>query len=88
MSEQSVNHLSTDAAEKLRTFYDRVNRLDETIAEFNDEKKDLYKELKSLGYDVAAFKKMVQRGKKQRNDVEEADSILDLYEMAIGLVRP
>jgi uncharacterized protein (UPF0335 family) len=81
------NFLNQGAQEKLRAAVTRIERLNETIGEFNDDKAEEFKELKAAGFDVAVVKQVIQRRKKQRTEVEEKDSILDLYEGALGVLE-
>lgn len=81
------NFLNQDAQRKLRDAVHRIERLNETIGEFNEDKAAEFKELKAQGFDVAVVKQVIQRRKKQRTEVEEKDSILDLYEGALGVLE-
>ncbi len=65
-------------------YVSRIERLEESIAEFNDDKKEIYGEAKSVGFDVKTLKKVIQRRRKARSDVQEEDEMLELYE---GIIR-
>lgn len=70
------------AVDRLRSFFQRVERLDEEIAGLNDDKKELYAEMKGSGFDVAAFKAAYALLRKQAKDptaFQEREAIVDLY---------
>lgn len=80
----NVNAGSTVAGERLRSFIERVERLEETIAELNGDKKEVYAEARGEGYDVATVKKIVRRRATDRSKLEEAEALLELYESALN----
>ena len=70
------------ATDSLRSFARRIETIDDEIRERNDGKKQIYAELKSLGFDSKAFKIAHRKCVAQRDDpqaTEELDSIVDLY---------
>lgn len=71
----------------LRSFIQRIERLDEEIAGLNADKSDIYKEAKAQGFDAKAMRKVVQRRRavaKSRADVQEQDALISLYLDAVG----
>ena len=74
----------TGAAQRLRSFVERVERLETEIAELNSDKKEVYAEAKGEGYDVKTLKKVIQRRRMDRADRQEADALLDLYESTLN----
>ena len=71
------------ASEQLCGYVSRVERIEETIDGFNQDKKEIYAEAKSVGFDVPTLKKVIQRRRRSKADVQEADEMLDLYEQII-----
>lgn len=76
------------AADQLRAFVERIERLEEEVKVINDDKKDIYAEAKTNGYDVKILKQVIARRRKQPHQREEEDSILELYEHALGMHAP
>ena len=72
------------AADRLRSFVERVERLEEEINAMNSDKREVYAEAKGEGFDVKTLKKVVARRRMDRADKQESDQLLELYESAIG----
>ena len=75
---------ATIAAERLRSFVERVERVEEEITALQDDKKEIYAEAKGEGYDVKILKKVIARRRKDRSDLHEEETLLDLYEAALN----
>ncbi|MBG6178338.1 uncharacterized protein (UPF0335 family) [Labrenzia sp. EL_208] len=76
------------AAEQLRAFVERIERLNEEIKVINDDKKDVYSEAKGNGYDAKILKEVIKLRKMQPHEREEHDALLDLYMHALGMAGP
>ncbi|WP_062206269.1 DUF2312 domain-containing protein [Aureimonas sp. AU12] len=74
------------AADELRSFVERVERLEEEKKTIADDIKDVYGEAKSRGYDVKVLRKVVSLRKQDRDERAEQEAILDLYLQALGMV--
>lgn len=73
----------TDNAQ-LTAYVERRERLESVKADAADDIKELNAEVKSFGYDLPTFNTVIARRKKSRDDVAEADALLDTYETAIA----
>jgi uncharacterized protein (UPF0335 family) len=73
-----MNTPGTSAAE-LRSFVERIQVLEGEIADINSDKRDVYTEAKSKGFDVAALKGVVAYLRKDREKAEEQQSLFELY---------
>lgn len=76
----------TVAAGQLRQYIERVERLEEEKKTIGDDIKDVYAEAKGVGFDTAAMRTIVAMRRKDPAEREEAESILDLYMRALGMV--
>jgi uncharacterized protein (UPF0335 family) len=63
----------------LRAFIERVERIEEEIKSLNADKSEIYKEARSMGFDVKTMRKVVAARKVEPADREEADALFDLY---------
>ncbi|RUW98315.1 DUF2312 domain-containing protein, partial [Mesorhizobium sp. M8A.F.Ca.ET.023.01.1.1] len=75
----------TVAAGQLRAFVDRILRLKEEQDTIGDDIKEVYAELKGVGFDRTAVGALVTELRKKSKDgaaFEERNSILDLYRSA------
>jgi uncharacterized protein (UPF0335 family) len=73
------------AGEQLKSFIDRIERLEEEIAGVKDLHKDVYAEAKGSGFDTAAIRAIVALRKKDAAERAEAEAILELYKSALGM---
>ncbi len=76
----------TTAHGQLRSFVDRVCRINEDIKSLNSDKSEIYKEAKGNGFNPKVLKAAIKRYTQLQDDrlgVEEFDAILDLYMQAL-----
>lgn len=85
MSEAGHNSISGAAADQLRAFVERIERLEEEKKVIADDIKDVYAEAKGTGFDVKVLRKLVALRKRQKHEVEEEEALLDLYMHALGM---
>jgi len=74
---------SDDAAEKLQSFLGRIQRLDEEIKGLNQDKRDVYAEVKTCGFDVRAFKQVVRLMDLDSNERLEHQTLIETYVHAL-----
>lgn len=72
------------AADRLRSFVDRVERLEEEQQTLATDKREVYAEAKGEGYDTKALRKIVSIRKMDRAERHEQEALLDLYLSALG----
>ena len=73
------------AADQLRLFIERIERLEEEKKGMQDDIKDVYLEAKATGYDPKTMKTIVRLRKMEKNDRDEAEALLETYKAALGL---
>ncbi|MES0882053.1 DUF2312 domain-containing protein [Roseibium sp. SCP14] len=76
------------AAVQLRAFVERIERVNEQVAEWKDEKKLIYAEAKCGGFDPKFLKKVIAWRKKDPHVHEEEEAVFDLYLHALGMLGP
>jgi uncharacterized protein (UPF0335 family) len=72
------------AADQLRLFIERIERLEEEKKGIADDVKDVYSEAKSNGYDPKIMRMVVRLRKMESHTRQEQDAILETYRTAIG----
>ena len=75
----------TVAADQLRLFIERIERLEEEKKGMSDDIKDVYLEAKSTGFDAKTMRKIVSLRKKEKHVRDEEDALLETYRAALGL---
>lgn len=83
MSEENTQ-IGGIAAEALRQFIERIERLEEEKAAIAADIKDVYAQAKSQGFETKAVRQIIKLRKKDRQEREEEQAILDMYLVAIG----
>ena len=73
------------AADRLRSIVDRIERLEEERKAIGSDVKDIYTEAKSAGFDVRVLRRLIADRKKDAAEVEEIETMLDLYRRALGM---
>ncbi|PTQ12941.1 DUF2312 domain-containing protein [Sphingomonas oleivorans] len=73
------------AADQLRLFLERVERLEEEKKGMLDDIKDVYLEAKSQGFDVKTMKTIIRLRRMEKDARDEADALLETYRNALGL---
>lgn len=80
-----IGHNSV-AGDQLRSYIERVERLEEEKATIAEDIKEVYTEAKSAGFDTKAIRKLVRLRKMDQAKRQEEEAILDLYMHAIGMI--
>lgn len=75
----------TIAADELRSFVERIEQLESEKKDISEQIKEVYAEAKGRGYDAPAMRSIVALRKRNKDDVAEAEAILDLYKSALGM---
>lgn len=73
------------AADQLRLFIERIERLEEEKKGIADDIKDVYSEAKSTGYDTKTMRQIVRLRKLEKHVRMEAEALLETYKAALGL---
>ena len=80
--EQETGGIATD---RLRSIVDRIERLEEGKKALASDIKDIYAEAKSAGFDVAVLRQLIKIRKAEPAEVEEQETMLDVYRRALGM---
>jgi uncharacterized protein (UPF0335 family) len=84
MAEDVTN--SGVAAEELKQFIERIERLEEEKAGIAGDIKDVFAELKGRGFDSKAIRQILRIRKQDHSERQEQEAILELYMQALGMV--
>ena len=67
------------SGDRIRSFIERVEHIDEEIRGLNEAKKEAFAEAKGEGLDVKVLREILRLRKLDREDREEHESLVDLY---------
>lgn len=73
------------AKEQLKSFVERVERLEEEKKNIADDIKDVFAEAKGNGFDTAALREILKMRKEDADKRQERDAIVELYCQALGM---
>lgn len=74
------------AADQLRAFIERIERLEMEKQAIADDIKEVFAEAKGSGFDTKVMRAIIKIRKQDRNERAEQEAILDLYLHALGMV--
>ncbi len=74
------------AADRLKSFIERIERLEEEKAAIAGDVKEVYSEAKSSGFDTKIMRQIVRLRKMQPQERYEQERLLDVYKQAIGMI--
>jgi uncharacterized protein (UPF0335 family) len=75
------------AKEHLRSFIERIERLEEEKKALADDIREVYSEAKGTGFDTKVMRQVVRLRKMESADRQEQEAMLDLYLGALGMRR-
>ena len=73
------------AGERLKTFVERVERLEEEKQALSEDIKEIYSEAKSSGFDVKILRQIIRLRKMDENDRSEMETLLEVYKRALEM---
>jgi len=75
------------AGERLKSFIERIERLEEEKRALAEDIKEVYSEAKGVGFDVKTMRALIRIRKMDEEDRDEQEALLDTYMRAMGM-RP
>ncbi|MBP0492196.1 DUF2312 domain-containing protein [Pararoseomonas indoligenes] len=85
MADESDTDVGGIAAERLRSIIERWEKLEEEKKAFSEDQKDILAEAKGAGFDVKVIRQIIRQRKQEPAEVEEQETLLDLYRRALGM---
>lgn len=73
------------AADRLRAFIERIERLEEEKAALTADVREVYAEAKAVGFDAKVMRQVVRLRKMETADRRELEELLELYMGALGM---
>lgn len=79
-------HNSGIARDRLRSFVERIERLEEEKATLAGDIREIYAEAKGVGFDAKTLRQIVRLRKLDSAERQEQEALLDLYKDALGML--
>ena len=73
------------AAQELRAFVERYERLEAEKQDIAEGQKEVMLEAKGRGYDTKALRRIIADRKKTADQLAEEEAIIDMYRAALGM---
>ena len=80
----SPDVLNATAQGRLKSFIERIERLEEDKAAIAGDLKEVFAEAKGEGFDVKIMRKVIRLRKLDKVKRQEEEALIDLYVSAIG----
>jgi len=73
------------AADRLRQFIERVERLEQERQALGADIREVYAEAKAVGFDPKIMRQLVRLRKLDQVEYQEQEALLDTYKHALGM---
>jgi uncharacterized protein (UPF0335 family) len=74
------------AGERLRSFIERIERLEEEKRALSGDIKEVYAEAKGTGFDAKIMRQLIRIRRMDKDDYDEQETLLDVYKRALGML--
>jgi uncharacterized protein (UPF0335 family) len=74
------------AGERLRSFIERIERLEEEKRALAADIKEVFAEAKGTGFDTKIMRQLIRIRRMDQDDVDEQETLLDIYKRALGML--
>ncbi len=83
--EDETKEVEGVAGARLKSFIERIERLEEEKAALAEDIKEIYGEAKAVGFDAKTIRKIVRLRKMDIEKRREEDDLLEIYKAALGM---
>jgi uncharacterized protein (UPF0335 family) len=73
------------AGDHLKSFIERIERLEEEKKALGDDIRDVYSEAKANGFEVKVMRQIVKIRKMDKDELDEQEALLETYMRALGM---
>ena len=73
------------AGDHLKSFIERIERLEEEKKALADDIRDVYSEAKANGFEVKIMRQIVKIRKMDKDELDEQEALFDTYLLALGM---
>ena len=73
------------AGERLKSFIERIERLEEEKRALAEDIKEVFSEAKGVGFDVRTMRQILRLRRMDQDDLDEQEALLDTYKRALGM---
>jgi uncharacterized protein (UPF0335 family) len=74
------------AGERLKSFIERIERLEEEKRALAGDIKEVFAEAKGSGFDTKIMRQLIRLRRMDKDDLDEQETLLDIYKRALGML--
>jgi uncharacterized protein (UPF0335 family) len=74
------------AGDRLRSFIERIENLEEEKRMLAVNIKEVYAEAKGSGFDTKIMRVLIRQRRMNKDDLDEQETLLDIYKRALGML--
>ncbi len=78
--------VSIVTADQLRSFIERIERLEEEKKALGEDIKEVYAEAKGEGFDTKVMRQVIRIRRMDEADLHEQEELIDVYKRALGML--
>ena len=76
------------AGDRLKSFIERIERLEEEKKALANDIKEVYAEAKGTGFDTKIKRQLIRLRRMDKDDLDEQEALIDVYKRALGMLPP
>jgi uncharacterized protein (UPF0335 family) len=74
------------AGDRLKSFIERIERLEEERKALGADLKEVYAEAKGNGFDTKIMRQLIRLRRMDKDDLDEQEALIDVYKRALGML--
>jgi uncharacterized protein (UPF0335 family) len=74
------------AGDRLKSFIERIERLEEEKRALQEDIKEVFAEAKGTGFDTKVMRQIIKIRRMDKDDLDEQETLLDVYKRALGMI--
>jgi uncharacterized protein (UPF0335 family) len=86
--ENPMSDVGGVSSAQLKSFIERIERLEEEKAAVAEQIREVYGEAKGMGFDIKIIRQVLKIRKMEAQERYEQEELLDLYLSALGMTTP
>ena len=83
--EGTVPDVGGIGGEQLKSFVERIERLEDEKRALSEDINEVYAEAKGTGFDPKIMRQIIKIRKMDKKELDEEESLLDVYKCALGM---
>lgn len=84
-TKKQIANVAGVSGNQLRSFIERIERLQEEIRSLQADVKEIKSETKGVGFDLKVVNHILKIRKQDKDDLDEFETLVDIYKRALGM---